>query len=215
MVGVPTVVDVIEQQVDRQPDALAIRADDRELSFRELDRRANRLAHAVLVADPDRRCPTVGVLLPVGGSPLVAMVAAAKAGRVARGLDAGSPPERVAELLDQAGPTLVLTDRAHRGVLPSGTLVVLVDELGGDLPTSRPRVPIRPDDPLQVTFTSGSTGRPKGAVRTHSGQVHVIRRFDALHGFRAGTRVGLVYEVGFVASSLPLWCGLGNGCSLH
>ncbi len=213
--GGVTVVDLVEGQVDAHPDALAIRAEDGELTYGGVDRLANRLAHAVLRADPDRRCANVGVLLPCGRTPPVAMVASAKAGRVLVALDVASPPSRLAELLGQAGPAVVITDRAHRGGLPVGTTVVLVDDLDEDLPCTRPHLAIDPDQPLQVTFTSGSTGRPKGALRTHRAQVHSVRKRVALSGYGPGLRISLVYEIAFAASRVTVWAGLGNGCSIH
>jgi acyl-coenzyme A synthetase/AMP-(fatty) acid ligase/thioesterase domain-containing protein/acyl carrier protein len=207
------VVDLVEGQVEQQPDALAVRADDGELTYGELDRCANRIAHAVLAADPDRRSPHIGVLLPTGTAPIAAMLGVAKAGRAAIGLDREAPPEHLAGLGEQTGPLLVVTDRDHRPTLPADWTAVLVEDLPAE--DHRPCIAIEPGDALQLSFTSGSTGRRKGSAQTHGAQAAEILDRLAVSGYGPGVRVGLLYDVAFPVCRVLLWGGLGTGCSLH
>ena len=208
-------VDLIDAEVERNPEALAVVGDDAVVTYGELDELANRIAHALDRADPGRTRVHGGVLVDPGARPVVAMVGVAKSGRAIVPLDTDSPPERLVELGRQTGPMVVVTDRRHATLLDSSTPTVVLEELADDLPTKRPNLPISPESGFLVNFTSGSTGRPKGALRNHRAQMHSVYTHATVSGYRPGARLGLVHGVAFAASRVTIWCGLGNGCSLH
>ncbi|GHF53719.1 amino acid adenylation domain-containing protein/non-ribosomal peptide synthase protein (TIGR01720 family) [Amycolatopsis bartoniae] len=143
------------------PGAVAVLDGDTTLTYGELDRRANRLAHRLVArgAGPEER---VAVLLPNSAELLVALLAVLKSGAAFVPVDPAYPPDRIAYLLEDAKPKVVLDSRES-----------IMDTDG--LPEHEPVVPLRPDHPAYVIYTSGSTGRPKGVVTTHRAALNYLR----------------------------------------
>ncbi|MFF4244890.1 amino acid adenylation domain-containing protein [Streptomyces sp. NPDC001822] len=161
---------LVERWADRTPDALAVVAPDGSLTYGELDRTANRVAHALIAAGvvPDE---PVGVLLEHSVALPAALHGVLKAGAGYVPLDAMYPPNRVAAILDAAGVRTVVTVREFAAVVASaGRKAVVLDDpavLRG-LPEHRPQVRVSPGHLLHVIFTSGSTGTPKGVAVEHA-----------------------------------------------
>ncbi|MEU2742358.1 amino acid adenylation domain-containing protein [Streptomyces sp. NPDC007095] len=160
----------VERWADRAPDALAVVAPDGRLTYGELDRAANRAAHALLAAGvrPDE---PVGVLLEHSVALPAALLGVLKAGGGYLPLDAGHPPSRIASILETAGVRTVVTVREFAQAVEGGSRrVVFLDDPATlkDLPEHRPDVPVSPGCLLHVIFTSGSTGAPKGVAVEHA-----------------------------------------------
>ncbi|XVU26700.1 non-ribosomal peptide synthetase/MFS transporter [Actinoplanes sp. CA-054009] len=154
----------VERWADRTPGALAVVAPDGRLTYAELDRRANRVAHALLAAGVTVDEP-VGVLLEHSVALPVALLGVLKAGGGYVPLDASHPDGRLAAILDTAAVRVVVTtaEFAHR---VAGRAVVPAESLT-DGPDHRPAVAAGPENLLHVIFTSGSTGTPKGVAVEH------------------------------------------------
>ncbi|MFE7046638.1 AMP-binding protein, partial [Streptomyces atratus] len=166
--GDATVAGLFEAQVARTPGAVAVVSGGAEVSYAELDARANRLARH-LVAKGVGAESFVGVCLERGIETVVALLAVVKAGGAYLPIDPGYPAERIAYMLADAKPVVVLVSAGTAAVVPSSdATVVVLDETdlagleGGPLGTV-----IRPEHPAYVIYTSGSTGRPKGVVVEH------------------------------------------------
>jgi natural product biosynthesis luciferase-like monooxygenase protein/amino acid adenylation domain-containing protein len=164
---------LVEAQVDRTPEALAVSSEGQALTYRELERRANQLAHRLrsLGVGPEAR---VGVCLERGVDLIVALLGTLKAGGAYVPLDPDYPRERLAFMQRDAALTVVLThERTAARILTPGTPVLFLDtdtRLALE-PDSRPP-PLTPPEALAyVIYTSGSTGTPKGAMNSH----HAIR----------------------------------------
>ncbi|MGW2595879.1 amino acid adenylation domain-containing protein, partial [Streptomyces sp. NPDC001515] len=167
--GDATVVGLFEAQVVRTPGAVAVVSGGVEVSYGDLDARANRLArHLVaLGVGPES---FVGVCLERGVDSVVALLAVLKSGGAYLPIDPAYPAERIAYMLADAEPTVLLaTAGTARAVPESGATVVLVlDEVDlTTLPAGPLGTRIRPEHPAYVIYTSGSTGRPKGVVVEH------------------------------------------------
>ncbi|MEV5205754.1 amino acid adenylation domain-containing protein, partial [Streptomyces sp. NPDC053720] len=172
VVEASTVPGLFEAQVGRTPDAVAVVCGGVEVSYAELDARANRLAR-LLIARGVGAESVVGVCMGRGVDTVAALLGVMKAGGAYLPVDPEYPAERISYLLDHAGAVAVVTSAAVEGVLPSGVARVVADapsvaeELarldGGGLAGAGPR----PENPAYVIFTSGSTGRPKGVVVEH------------------------------------------------
>ncbi|MGW1541293.1 non-ribosomal peptide synthetase/MFS transporter [Streptomyces sp. NPDC002309] len=161
---------LVERWADRTPDALAVVAPDGELTYGELDRMANRVAHALIAAGVSPDDP-VGVLLEHSVALPAALHGVLKAGAGYLPLDAMYPANRIAAILDTADVRTVVTVREFTGLVEGGDrrIVVLDDPaVLEDRPETRPDVPVRPDHLLHVIFTSGSTGTPKGVAVEHA-----------------------------------------------
>ncbi|NVI92300.1 non-ribosomal peptide synthetase [Actinomadura sp. BRA 177] len=168
----PAVVpELFEAQAARTPDASAVSHDGATLTYRELDERANRLAHHLIgrgVGAED----FVALALPRDEILIVAALAVLKAGAAYQPIDLAYPSDRIAFMLDDASPACVITTSAAD--LPGTTPRVLLDDLdltgeSAKAPTDADRMrPLRPGNAAYVIYTSGSTGRPKGVVVSHA-----------------------------------------------
>ncbi|MBL3668917.1 amino acid adenylation domain-containing protein [Streptomyces sp. M2CJ-2] len=174
-----TVPELFEAQVARTPDATAVVHEDTVLTYAELDARANRLARLLIArgAGPER---LVAVALSRSVENAVAQLAAAKAGAAFLPVDPAYPADRIAYMLTDAAPALVVTTTSGAaGVLTAGTATVVLDDAATVAELERqsaiaPRdadrlAPLSVHHPAYVIYTSGSTGRPKGVVVTHVG----------------------------------------------
>ncbi|HSF38965.1 MAG TPA: non-ribosomal peptide synthase/polyketide synthase [Thermoanaerobaculia bacterium] len=158
---------LFERQARRQPEAVSVVAGDGELSYGELDGRAERLADCLraLGVGPE---VTVGVCLERSPQLLVALLGVLKAGGAYVPLDPGYPAERLAFMLEDSGAAVVLSESSVAGKLPeSRAQVVRLDDgwpwaVG---PMAGP--PAEPGHLAYVIYTSGSTGRPKGVAIEH------------------------------------------------
>ena len=189
---------LFEGQVARTPEALALLCGEERLSYGALNARANRLAHWLLAhgVGPER---VVGIALERSPEMVVALLATLKAGGAYLPLDPEYPAARLAQMLGEAAPVLVLTSRSVRARLPQGLELLALDapETQAALaraPTHNPTdadrpTPLRPQHPAYVIYTSGSTGRPKGAPNTHLGLVNRLLWMQAAYGLKATDRV--------------------------
>ncbi|MGP4091040.1 amino acid adenylation domain-containing protein, partial [Streptomyces sp. KR55] len=161
-----TVHATFAERARTRPDAVAVTSGARHLTYAELDRRANGLAHR-LVALGVRPEDRVAVLMERSSDLVAALLGILKAGAAYAPLHESYPAERMREVLSDAGARILVTDRVwqERGLPGNADQVVLVDGCG-DAGTA-PEVPHRPDGLAYVMHTSGSTGRPKGITITH------------------------------------------------
>ncbi|WP_266159987.1 non-ribosomal peptide synthetase/type I polyketide synthase [Dyella silvatica] len=203
---------LIAAQVQRTPQACAIRAEDGELSFAHMLEQADRLAGSLraLGAGPGR---VVAVLLPRGVDLPVALLAVLRAGAAYLPLDIELPPERLSFMLEDAAPLALIADPGSH------------DWLTSDLPVLAPRghrhraAPAAgsthaPDDIAYVIYTSGSTGKPKGVMVPHAGIVNRLHWMQAEYGLATHDRVLQKTPCGFDVSVWEFFWPMLSGASL-
>ena len=193
-----TIADLVERHAAVRPDAVAVVSAEGELTYRELDERANRLAHRLLAqgAGPDR---VVAVVLPRSAARLVAVLAAAKTGAAFLPVDPTLPPARIELMLDDPAPACV---------------VRAADLSSSDGPAARPPRHTRPEQAAYLIHTSGSTGAPKAVVVPHTGvnslAVTMTERFD----LTTDSRVLQYSAPGFDASVMEMLMAFAAGATL-
>jgi amino acid adenylation domain-containing protein len=169
---------LFERQVEQTPDAIAVQFEDRALSYRELNVRANRLAHYLsgLGIRPDDR---VAICAERSLDMVVGLFAILKAGAAYVSLDPDYPAERLAYMLDNCAPAALLSQRRLLSSLPEASvpLVVLDDAAGPwqQQPEHNPdpvKLGLAARNLAYVIYTSGSTGLPKGVMNQHDGVVN-------------------------------------------
>ncbi|MET8229838.1 amino acid adenylation domain-containing protein [Micromonospora sp. NPDC005298] len=176
--------DFLPRQARDRPATLAVL--DADLTYADLDRRANQLAHRLR----DRgivRGDVVGICLGRSAEFIVAAHAILRAGAAYLPLDPETPRDRATAMLDRAGCRLVVVDRRTGEAPPPAVERVDVDDAtvwAG--PVTDPAVPVGPDDLCYVIFTSGSTGRPKGVGVSHRAVVNRIAWMQRAHPLAAG-----------------------------
>jgi amino acid adenylation domain-containing protein len=201
---------LFEQQVERTPDAVAISYEGEQLTYRELNERANQLAHHLigLGVGPD---VVVGICVDRSLEMVVALLGTLKAGAAYLPLDPGFPRERLDFMLEDSGaPVLVTTTGLAEKFTASRVRVVRVDALdAGD--TSNPQVPVKPDNDAFVIYTSGSTGKPKGVAISHGGWSNLLHAMRSEIEFSADDVLLAVTTFSFDIASLELFLPLVSG----
>ena len=166
-----TVPELFQAQVTRTPDAPAVIAGNKHLSYAELNQRANRLARLLISkgAGPDR---FVTIAMPRSPDMIVAVLAVLKAGAAYVPVDPAYPPDRIAYMLSETNPVTVLTTAGVADTLPARLPLLVLDDpatvqtLAGLAADNVPAA-ASPRNAAYVIYTSGSTGRPKGVVIEH------------------------------------------------
>ncbi|MFI5836678.1 amino acid adenylation domain-containing protein [Micromonospora sp. NPDC051300] len=176
-----TLHELIEEQVRRTPGAVALIAEERHLTYADLDAAANRVAHG-LRAHGARPGTLVAVCAERGPALVVGLLGVLKSGAAYLPLDPEHPPDRLAFMITDAGVPVVLTAPATRPALPppadgGRTPEPVVLDLDDPLvwaayPDTVPRPLATADDVAYAIYTSGSTGRPKGVLNGHRGIVN-------------------------------------------
>jgi amino acid adenylation domain-containing protein len=210
-------VELFEAQVAKNPHAVALEAGETTLTFRELNTRANRLARHLVArgAGPEK---FVGLALPRDEWLVVAMLAVVKAGAAYLALDLDYPHARLAAMLAQAAPVLVVTvaeaempgDPARRVELDDPAVVAELAGLSGD---DVPQTAL-PGNPAYVIFTSGSTGRPKGVVVPRAPLLNILLFIVDGFGIGPGARLLAVTTVGFDIAGVELFAPLVAGATV-
>ncbi|MCZ7462168.1 non-ribosomal peptide synthetase [Streptomyces sp. WMMC940] len=210
------------EQVRTRPDAVALVFGQEELTYAELDGRANRLAHALIArgAGPER---IVALALPRSVDLIVAEAAVLKSGAAYLPVDHDYPVDRVAHMLADSAPVCMVTTAETAGELPrlDGMAVLALDapdtaaELAGRPahdPTDADRgTPLTVLGAAYVIYTSGSTGRPKGVVLTHSGVAKLVATQTERFGIGPHSRVLQFASPSFDVAFWDLCLGLLSG----
>lgn len=211
--------DIVAEQARVQPDRIALSCSGIEISYRELDERADRLA-AALVALGVRPNVLIGLCARRGPDAVVGMLGILKAGGAYVPIDPGYPDERIDYLLtDCATPLVVATPDTADRVRERQPAVVLLDgdrvATAGDIaPLDSAGVPWRPAgerDLAYVIYTSGSTGAPKGVAVEHRNVVRLFAQSAGLFGFDADDVWALFHSISFDFSVWEIWGALVFG----
>ncbi|WP_243867084.1 non-ribosomal peptide synthetase [Actinophytocola oryzae] len=204
--GTSTFVSLFAEQVRARPDAVAVVFEQTELTYAELDERANRLADLLVTrgAGPER---VVALAVPRSPDMIVAELAVLKSGAAYLPVDVDYPADRVAFMLADAAPVCLVTTRDQT---IGGAPVVYVDEAEGRSSTA-PDVPLHPANAAYVIYTSGSSGRPKGVVVSHAGVAKLVATQVRRFGVGPHSRVLQFASPSFDVAFWDLCLGLLSG----
>ena len=206
--------EIFEAQVERSPDNDAVVLGSERLTYRELNDRANQLAHH-LVRLGVRPGVLVGICLDRRLELVVGLLAILKAGGTYVPIDPQYPPERRAFMLqDSKSPIIVTEEALAPGPSSPHTAVVLLDKDWPAIssePASNPQVPVGPEDLAYVIYTSGSTGTPKGTLISHHNVVRLFEATQPWFGFTDQDVWTLFHSCAFDFSVWELWGALFYG----
>jgi amino acid adenylation domain-containing protein len=211
--------ELFEAQVERTPDAPAVVFEDSQLTYRELNKRANQLAHHLreLGVGPDM---LVAICIERSLEMVVGLLAILKAGGAYVPLDPDYPVERLAFMLRDSGSPILLTQHRLRGELEVGDSkkVICMDadwEVIAASPTENPSRAVGDGNLAYVIYTSGSTGEPKGVEITHGSLLNLIYWHRHCYLVSVSDRATQLAGVAFDASVWELWPYLSVGASVH
>jgi amino acid adenylation domain-containing protein len=208
---------LFEDQCELTPQSIAVVHGENHVSYRELNRRANRLAHYLLALDTGLET-RVALYSRRNVHMVVGIMAALKSGAAYVPLDANLPPERLAWMLADAQPRFVLTEDALCSSLPERSIPsILIDrpETAASCAAEDPESTIPPQAGAYIIYTSGSTGRPKGVVIEHRQILnHVLGASERVRFPSRGT-FALVQPLAVDGAATFIFAALGYGGCLH
>jgi amino acid adenylation domain-containing protein len=209
---------LFEEQAERTPNNIALAYNDQGLTYKELNQRANRLAHHLrkLKVGPDTR---VGICLERGFDMIIALMAVLKAGGAYVPLDPASPSERLQFMLKDSAPAVLLTQEDLRGLFPGVEERVPVLDMAAarswesepDINPDQVSVGVTPQHVAYVIYTSGSTGVPKGVMVEHANVARLFSATDAWFRFDANDVWTLFHSYAFDFSVWEIWGALFYG----
>src|SRR3989338_7601424 len=210
--------ELVEAQVARTPAAVAVVCEDQALTYEELNRRANQLAHHLqhLGVGPE---VCVGVCLERSVELLVALLAILKAGGAYVPLDTRYPKDRLAFLLDDARVLVLLTQQSLLPTLPKTSVPVICLDTAGDILSrespENPCSPVSPANLAYIIYTSGSTGKPKGVAVEHRGLCNLARAQIQTFDIQPESRILQFAALTYDASISEIIMALCAGATLY
>ncbi|HET9117949.1 MAG TPA: amino acid adenylation domain-containing protein, partial [Pseudonocardiaceae bacterium] len=218
-----TLPELFAEQVTRTPDAVALVVEGAELSYEELNERANRLAR-VLIARGFGPEQFVGLALPRSPEMVVALLAVTKAGAGYLPIDLSHPPARVGFLCADAEPAMVLCTAHSAGLLPEDLARLEIDDAqlraeiagypGSEITDAERMRPLSGTHPAYVIYTSGSTGAPKGVVIPHAALVNFLDSMAQRFPLDETSRLLAVTTIAFDIAALELYLPLIRGATV-
>ncbi|MFJ8032148.1 amino acid adenylation domain-containing protein [Streptomyces sp. NPDC096032] len=200
-----TLVSAFLATAERHPERVAVKCGTDRLTYEELEAASTDLA-ARIQARTDQPARPLAILLERSCDMVVAALAALKTGSSYVPLDPGAPAARLATILEDAAPALVLTTARLASALPAGQDVLVLDGPPQETPATPLRpMTITPDTRAYIIFTSGTTGRPKGVEVTHGNVVRLFSETESLFGFGPDDVWSMFHSFAFDFSVWEIW----------
>jgi len=209
---------LVEDKTLIQPDKPAVVFENQRLTYRELNCKANQLAH-YLIRNGVRPETMVGICVERSLEMVIALLGVLKAGGGYVPIDPNYPQERIQYMLSDSNISIILTQQNLVGRLGSHTAVAVCLDNGKDTiwtePDSNPEVLTQPENIAYVIYTSGSTGKPKGTVLQHRGLSNTIQTLNKKYYYQQDSNVLQFASFSFDASVEEVLCTLTSGGTLH
>ncbi|MFF1423092.1 amino acid adenylation domain-containing protein, partial [Streptomyces sp. NPDC058280] len=215
--------ELFQEQVARTPGATAVVFEGVELSYEELNARANRLARLLIArgVGPEQ---VVVLALPRSAEMVVGLLAVLKAGGAYLPVDPELPAERIAFMVGDARPVVAVTAGGAESRLPVGLECVLLDDAGvggvleglsgADVSNGERITQLLPTHPAYLIYTSGSTGRPKGVTVTLGNLLNLLTSMRQHLDFTPEDRLLAVTTIGFDIAALEIFTPLLSGAGV-
>ncbi|KAA2245917.1 AMP-binding protein, partial [Solihabitans fulvus] len=180
--------ELFEVQAAANPDRIAVVLGDTELTYRELDERANQLAH-LLQEHGVRPDSVVGLCVERSPEMVIALIAILKAGGAYLPLDPEAPANRLNQILTAARAVLCLVDRDRTDLTARALTLDAAARHGASFPVTKPASTVSGANLVSIYYTSGSTGMPKGVANTHTGWVNRMTWMQRQHQLKPGETI--------------------------
>lgn len=208
---------LIEAQVERTPEATAVRIEDERLTYRELNEKANQLAHHLRTLGVGPEIP-VGICMERSLELIVGLLGILKAGGTYVPLDPVYSKERISFALDDAGISILLTQQRLVESLPEHSALTICLDTEWDAiaqqSVNNPASGARPENVALVLYTSGSTGKPKGAMLTHGNLVNYTEAANIAYAIGPEDNILQFGSISFDLSAEEIFPCLSRGATL-
>jgi len=208
---------LFEEQVERTPDAVAVVFEDEKLTYRELNNRANQLAHYLrsLGVEPE---VLVGICVERSLEMIVGLLGILKAGGAYVPLDPNYPPERVDYILSNSAAQVLITSGQVLNYLPKYKIrIICLDTELKEIERENKKNPnskVKSQNLLYVIYTSGSTGEPKGVAICHYSLVNLINSMSDKPGLTSRDRILAITTICFDIHTLEIYLPLTVGATI-
>ncbi len=211
-----SVVELFEKQVEQTPEATALQYDDAVLNYRELNTRANRLAHFLLEKGV-RPGDFVALYMEQSIEMICGFLAILKTGAAYAPLDISYPKERIRIITEDTKAPILLTKSSLLDQIPEipAAIIVLDEETDrlSECSADNPAIPVKATDRAYIIYTSGSTGKPKGVVVPHRAINRLVKNTDYVR-IEPEHVIGQASNAAFDAATFEIWGALLNGAKL-
>jgi len=212
-----TILDVFEGNVKQNPDSIALRYLEEQLTYNELNNRSSQLA-SFLVKKGVSKNEKVGVMAGRSVSQIIGLLAVLKAGGCYLPLDPDYPQERLKFIIEDSETNIILAHSRYSEILLGGAFEVLIIdkdiEASDSLDADKSSIKIQPADHAYMIYTSGSTGKPKGVILRHDGLLNMVQEQIRTFKVTRDSRVLQFASPGFDASISEYFMALGCGARL-
>ncbi|AYF81299.1 non-ribosomal peptide synthetase [Bacillus thuringiensis] len=205
---------LFEKQVETNPEKVAVVYEDKSLTYKELNERANQLAHTLQARGIGREC-IVGIMVDRSIEMMVGILGVLKAGGAYLPIDSNSPHERIQFMLEDSQSEIILTQThlieklSHRY-----SVLDLQNPESYSNDHSNPEIINQANDLAYIIYTSGSTGKAKGVLVTHYNVIRLFTATDHWYGFNAKDVWTLFHSYAFDFSVWEIWGALIYGGKL-
>jgi non-ribosomal peptide synthetase component F len=234
-----TIGELFEEQVERGPDGIAVVCENKQLSYGELNERANQLANYLRRVHGVKADSLVALCLDRDEHMLISILGVLKAGGAYVPMDHGYPDERIRYILEDTKSKIVITNEVHKskieriGRISAGSLIdseeigsndnIEILEIDSEVTQeelsrqsiANPVISTTSNNLAYVIYTSGTTGNPKGVMIEHRGVVNTISSLNDIYDFSKGNKVSAFTSYVFDVSVSEFFVALFNGASLY
>jgi amino acid adenylation domain-containing protein len=211
-----TIAQLFEAQAEKNPDAIAAIYEDQQISYRELNQKANQLAHYLHELGVGDDQP-IGICVERSIDMLIGLVGILKVGGVYLPIDSNYPSDRTDYMLTDAQVQILVTQESLRSKFQNSQLLVVEIDRGWDLIAKESKENLSSNTTAEnlayIIYTSGSTGEPKGVVVSHRAVSRLVINTDYIQ-LSSSDCIGQASNVAFDAATFEIWGALLNGAKL-
>jgi amino acid adenylation domain-containing protein len=207
---------IISETSVKYPDYTAVKFNDEQLTYTQLNQKANQLA-AFLIANNVKPNDKVAISMDRSADLIVALLAIIKAGATYIPLDPVFPINRINYMLEDSAAVVLITFNMYKGQYISNAKEIILDDIWTNLksyPGTDPDIHVKGEDLIYILYTSGSTGQPKGVQIKHYNLVNFLYSMQKQPGLTAADKLLAVTTISFDIAGLELWLPLITGAQI-
>ncbi|MFW9261614.1 amino acid adenylation domain-containing protein [Nostoc sp. CALU 546] len=214
-----TLVDLFEQQVEKNPHNIALVFESQQLTYQQLNQKANQLAHYLIQNHQIQPDTLIAICVERSFEMIIGLLGILKAGAAYLPIDPNYPKERIEFVLEDSGTSVLLTQSFLLDQLPLAKLkyqIICLDRVTFSFALiDNPNPQSTPDNLAYVIYTSGSTGQPKGVMIEHGGLVNLTLAIDKVLQIKPQSRLLQFASFSFDASIWEIATAIAAGACLY